>query len=556
MSDALLAGVSGLKAHQKMIDVAGHNLANVDTAAFKSSRVSFSEMLNETLREASQSSASVGGVNPMQIGSGVTLGAVSRNMTQGALIDTGQPLDMAIEGAGYFTLNDGTRDLYTRVGQFAVDSDYYLVDPATGYRVQRMGSEGVDVGFQSIASTAIRIPYDVALQAKETSRISYVGNLSADDYNPTMNVLASPLQYTVDEAVANNDHHLDELDQMTGLAATDTLTVHGFKRDGAELGGGAGVEIALHDGTDYLTLGELMTAVTNAYKIGGEEVSAASIENGQIYLTDAEAGYSKTDISLAYNGSGGFGLPDYFKVNSAGGLAGKTTNITIYDSQGIAHSLSADFVRTDAPNTWDLVMTSLSGDVQLVDRRVAGIGFLADGSFGGVQGTDMASFRVTFLNDPTNPRTISLDLGTIGDTDGLSQFGNTSTVAPSSQDGYPAGWLSSLSVTSGGVLVGVFTNGVREEVAALKLASFQNSAGLSNVGANYWEPTANSGDPVPTKATEGGAGSIHGSAVEKSNVEMAVEFVNLIQAQNGYQASARTIRVATDILRELTNLIR
>src|SRR5512133_1924522 len=102
--DSLLAGVSGLQAHQKMLDVSGNNLANVNTTGFKSSRVSFAELLGNTLREASQPTQNVGGTNPMQVGSGVEVASIDRNMTQGSLMNTGQPLDMAIDGQGFFVL--------------------------------------------------------------------------------------------------------------------------------------------------------------------------------------------------------------------------------------------------------------------------------------------------------------------------------------------------------------------------------------------------------------------------------------------------------------------
>src|ERR1035437_4298991 len=116
-----------------MLDVAGNNLANINSTAFKGSRVSFSDLLTETLREASQPSATSGGTNPVQIGSGVQVASVDRNMTQGSLVNTGQSLDMAIDGAGYFVLNTGTKDIYTRAGSFSVDPSYNLVDPSTAY---------------------------------------------------------------------------------------------------------------------------------------------------------------------------------------------------------------------------------------------------------------------------------------------------------------------------------------------------------------------------------------------------------------------------------------
>ena len=104
--------------------------------------------------------------------------------------------------------------------------------------------------------------------------------------------------------------------------------------------------------------------------------------------------------------------------------------------------------------------------------------------------------------------------------------------------------------------MGVFENGVRQQVAALKIATFQNAAGLDSVGNSYYQASANSGAAVETRALAGGSGAIWGGSLEKSNVDTAEQFVNLIQAQNGYQANARTITVTNDMLKELTNLIR
>src|SRR5437763_982682 len=142
MSFALSSGVTGLQAHQQMLDVAGNNLANVNTTSFKSSRILFSELLSETIRKASQPTTNTGGTNPVQMGSGVGVSGIVRNMSQGNIVNTGNPLDMAIEGEGYFVLSDGQQNVYSRAGAFAVDSSAMLVDPSTGYRVQRIGSEG------------------------------------------------------------------------------------------------------------------------------------------------------------------------------------------------------------------------------------------------------------------------------------------------------------------------------------------------------------------------------------------------------------------------------
>jgi flagellar hook protein FlgE len=719
MSNALLAGVSGLQAYQEMLDVAGNNLANINSTAFKGSRVSFSDLLNETLREASQPTATSGGTNPVQVGSGVQVASVDRNMTQGSLVSTGQPLDMAIDGAGYFVLNTGSKDVYTRAGSFSVDANYNLVDPSTGYEVQRIGSQGVAEGFQDPSNNSIRIPYNVAMPAKTTTNITFTGNLSADENSPTTNVLASGTALTLSSgAVASEDTLLSDI-QGSKVAAGDKIQISGLTRAGAYVGGqqngvtyvvqngdtlgtvmnkisqlygGTGPELNVADGgtqvvntTDnYVTstganasititydgvtrvldkttvtntdlkaaltnaatpagLNDLVAAINQAfngatgtdgtilqniasagtspadssryvlqfqgsgngdignmtiqgtgigyamgvqtmdtssvtsrgtaYHVDGSQNSSAgstaSIVNGEIELSDNASGYSQATMDLSYqagaaNPTGTFPLPDYFQVLTAGGADSRAVNLQVFDSQGVSHTLAGTFVRRDAGNVWDLVVGSVSGG-QLVNGRVNGIKFLADGSYGGLtpvaapdgsMTTDRSEIKVTYPNDPTNINTIALNLGTIGGFNGVSQFGGASTVAPSTQDGYAPGWLSSLSVDSQGVLEGVFTNGVRQDIAAINIATFQNPSGLQSVGGNYYATSTNSGEPIQTMAQSGGAGTIQGGSLEKSNVDTASEFVNLIQAQNGYQANARTIKVANDMLTQLNNLIQ
>ena len=552
MGNALMSGVSGLKAHQAMIDVAGNNLANVNTTAYKSSRVTFADLLSQTLKDASAPTANLGGTNPMQIGSGVLVSSVDRDMTQGTLEYTGNPLDMAIDGKGYFTLNDGQGDKYTRVGQFAVDSQFYLIDPTNGYRVQRIGREGVPEGFQDPTSNDIRIPYDVALAAKETETVSFSGNLSANQSDPTINLLTSGIQYTDGTgSLASYPTLLSDLSQTSGLEAGDTVDIVGTNKAGTAVSGT--YTYALGD-----TVQDFVDSITSLFS-----GSTATFVNGELRLKDDAAGYSQSYINNmtfteTSGGAATFELPAQFDILTAGGQIEKPVNVEVFDAQGNAYTVAGSFVRTDTTNTWDFVVKSASSDTIVNDRFIRGIQFQTDGSFGDLDGTDVNGSTVTlsFPSDPTNQRSVTLNLGTLGDLDGLTQFGGPSTAANSGQDGYAAGWLSTMSVSREGTLVGVFSNGVRRDIAALKIATFQNAGGLKSVGSNYFLPSSNSGDPVPNKATEGDAGSVTGSRIEKSNVEVAQEFVNLIEAQNGYQANARTIKVANEMLKELTNLIR
>jgi flagellar hook protein FlgE len=559
MSFALSSGVAGLQAHQQMLDVAGNNLANVNTTAFKASRILFADLLSETIRKASQPTTNTGGTNPVQMGSGVGVSGISPNMSQGNIVNTGNPLDMAIEGEGYFVLSDGQQYVYSRAGAFGVDQDSVLVDPATGYRVQRIGSTGESDGFQVPGDSNLRVPYDVAMAAQNTREVKVAGNLSADATLSTTqtNVLASSEAFTTNNGtLADGTAQIVDLDQYTsGTLTSATITVSGYDHSGAALVDATGLTI---DATT--TIDDLITHINSVLGTSG----TASLVNGKIRITDTESGYSLSDARLAFANSGTaqLGMSPYFEVTTVGGAEVKNVNITVYDTQGGKHVLSGAFVRTDTPNTWDMVLTSITGDVQNLDvdnRRIKGIEFNAsDGSYAGLDSTigDTSQFTITFAHDTANPQVINMSMGAIGQLDGLTQFAGNSTAVAREQDGYSAGRLSTVSVNKEGLLIGAFSNGVKKNIGSLQIALFQNTAGLENVGGNYFIPSANSGEAVATQALTGGAGTVHGGSLEKSNADVATEFINLINAQNGFQANARTIRVATQILQELATLIR
>jgi len=564
MSFALSAGISGLQAHQKMLDLVGNNLANVNTTAFKASTINFSELLNETIKKGSQPTATVGGTNPQQIGSGVKVAGISPNISQGNIVNTGNPLDLAIEGQGYFVVSDGSQDLYTRDGSFSVDAKGYLADPKTGYLVQRTGSIGESDGFQTADDSNIkniRVPYDVAIAAKATSEITAAGNLSTDEVlaTPATNILSSTVAYTTNSGTtAVPTTELDQLDQFSGtFGAATTITTSGFDPSGNVLVDAAGLTV-----TGTTTLQDVVDHLNNNVLSSTEQV--ASLVGGTIRVTDVSSGYSLSDLALTWtdNGSATLTMPPYFEVSTVGGDAVKHINSTVYDSQGGRHVLSAAFTRTNTANQWDMVLTSVTGDVSnltLDNRRIRGIEFAAsDGSYSGLNATigDAAEFVVTFARDTSNPQTIAVNMGTVSQLDGLTQFAGNSTAVARGQDGYETGRLTTVSVDKEGTLIGSFSNGINKGIATVQIAFFQNPAALESMGGNHYSSSANSGDPIATQALTGGAGSIHGGALEKSNADVATEFVNMIQAQNGFQASARTIRVANELLRELNNIIR
>ena len=127
MMRSLYSGVSGLTVHQTKMDVIGNNIANVNTVGFKSSRATFSEVFSQTVSSATGPGENSGGTNPMQIGLGASLGSIDVNMTEGAAQRTDNPLDLKIEGDGFFVVSDTTGNKFTRAGAFGIDEVGNLV---------------------------------------------------------------------------------------------------------------------------------------------------------------------------------------------------------------------------------------------------------------------------------------------------------------------------------------------------------------------------------------------------------------------------------------------
>jgi flagellar hook protein FlgE len=150
MPSSFYSALSGMKTHQKWIDVIGNNLANQNTPGYKVSRATFAESFVQTLRQASEPGGGLGGVNPMQIGYGVGLASIDRSFGQGSLTETGRIFDLALDGNGFFGLTDGTARFYSRVGTFGIDKDQNLVDQTSGLRVLDPTGQPVNVDVSSL----------------------------------------------------------------------------------------------------------------------------------------------------------------------------------------------------------------------------------------------------------------------------------------------------------------------------------------------------------------------------------------------------------------------
>jgi flagellar hook protein FlgE len=160
MMRSLFSGVSGLRNHQVRMDVIGNNISNVNTTAFKASRVTFEEAFAQTLQGASRPAGVndnvSGGVNPIQVGLGSNIGSIDLLFTQGNLENTGNNTDLAIQGDSFFVVSDGSQRFFTRSGNFQLDATGRLVASTNGFVVQgRMAEDGV----LSDEITDIRLPF-------------------------------------------------------------------------------------------------------------------------------------------------------------------------------------------------------------------------------------------------------------------------------------------------------------------------------------------------------------------------------------------------------------
>ncbi|MCI6186303.1 MAG: flagellar hook protein FlgE [Spirochaetia bacterium] len=181
MMRSLYSGVSGLQNHQTRMDVIGNNISNVNTNGFKRGRVNFQDMISQQLSGAAKPTDELGGVNPKEVGLGMTVASIDNVFTQGNLQSTGISTDLAIQGNGFFVMKNGEKTFYTRNGAFGLDMDGTLVNPANGMRVQGWMAE--EINGQMLVTTAatpedLIIPVGSKDPAKETTNVNFACNLN------------------------------------------------------------------------------------------------------------------------------------------------------------------------------------------------------------------------------------------------------------------------------------------------------------------------------------------------------------------------------------------
>lgn len=245
--------------------------------------------------------------------------------------------------------------------------------------------------------------------------------------------------------------------------------------------------------------------------------------------------------------------------------------INVYDSQGGSQPVQLSFVKT-AANTWAYEVTyqgaasNLTGPPTNNMLASGTVTFNTDGTLANVvptggsgspaTGTVAVSIPWNTASSGLAPQTFSLDMGTVGGSDGVTQFDNPSTMVSSSVDGALFGSLQSISVDDQGFVTAQFTNGLSQKVYKVPLATFENPNGLTEVSGNAFITSTTSGTPTINEATLGGAGTIKSKSLEASTVDLATEFTNLITTQRAYSASARIVNTASQMLDDLLQMAR
>lgn len=423
ITNSLYIGISGLNAHGEAISVVGDNIANTSTIGFKRSRASFSDMLG-------------GELGAQRLGGGVRLGGTQTMWDQGAIAQTGNPLDVAISGGGTFIVKGAhagqTGTYYTRDGRFALDNSGYVVDQH-GLRLQ-----GYTIAADGTRSTAIG---DLPLAARQSPPLpTSTGKLTLNlDANAAIPPAWDPTNPNATSSYA------------TSMTVYDSLgTAHHVDVYFRAQGGGAWEWHAMVDG------GELA---------GGTPGTATEIGSG----------------TLAFDATG--------KLASQSG------------------AITASFANAAAGQA---IATSFGDD-------------LASG------GTGLA---------------------------GTTQFAGSSTVTGLDIDGHGAGNLTDLAIGEDGVVRGIFDNGDRIDLARLALADFANVEGLERRGDGLYAETGASGAALVDVPGVGARGALVSGALEASNVDLGTELVTLIAYQRAFQANAKTVTTADEMLMEISNLKR
>ena len=580
MMRSLFSGVAGLKTHQTKMDVIGNNIANVNTTAYKSSSITFSDLMSQTTQNASGANAQtgVGGTNAKQIGLGVKAGAINMNIDgQGSAQSTGNPFDIMITGDNFFIVNNGTENFFTRDGSFYVDGAGNLAMTSTGYNLMgwKVDPETNAIKQDTVSALQIMNTANMTYPAEATTEARVSGILDKNDTDvnsssgKTVNLNlydALGYQYTARLTMKTTDtdgvfsveltklldsdgnevdtgsvdlSSLFGADQLVSKATTVTLS------SAAQFDGTAGTITA--DGTT-INIAALVTAFTAATTDGVTNY-AATMQDAADNTITLERALSVLASACNYGGS----EDEFLKLVASDGtttmkdllLGGSTTATTTVPSTDLAGVLSQ--IASTGGYTFAGTKTSSSILTMSTDN----------GSFVSIGGSKAVTLKLSELGG--NFEDVNVDFS------GITMYNNngTSTVAATSGDengvgaGRMLGDMIGVSVQKDGMIYASYDNGMTKLLGQIATAKFANASGLEKKGDNLYSSTLNSGefDGIGVDVTAGG-GYLSTGVLEMSNVDLSQEFTDMITTQRGFQANSRIITVSDTLLEELTNLKR
>ncbi len=558
MLRSLYSGVSGLNRNIVRLDVIGNNIANVNTVGFKGSRVSFGDSFSQTLQGGAGPGANRGGVNPIQVGSGVRVNAITTNFGQGNIQTTGNANDLAIQGEGLFVVSNGEEQFYTRAGTFTVDAYGRITHSGSGNIVQGY-SYNNEAGRYDSALGELIIPFNQTDPARATEELVLQGNFTLDS-----------------EALATVLLSGKMADAITGDAMTSATLLTDLRTPG-------GTEQLLFDG-DTISLEAIVgeTDINQTFAVGAGATVAdflafietelslpagnASVdEDGGIRVEgDPDLGISGAINFLSLTAEDGvgserslFNVSTSFSQEQIARDAGEIVQETVvYDSLGESHALRLTFTRVTDELAWTWQAELDGRDDLIVSGGSGGATFFSDGTLatftfdGGVS-------EVTFDPDTgaSAPQSVRIDYGQLGSPEGLTSLAGSTTLE-STQDGYTTGHFVDYAIDGSGTIHTLYSNGVTHIVGDLAMALFNNPTALTKSGQALYRVSSNSGEPSIRSVSEIPGTSVIMGALEQSNVDLANEFSDMIVTQRAFQASARIIQTSSEILADLMNLSR
>lgn len=568
MMRSLYSGVAGLKTHQTRMDVIGNNIANVNTTAYKSSSMTFSELMSQTTQKASGANATtgVGGTNAKQIGLGVKAGAINTAITtQGSAQSTGNPFDIMITGDNFFVVSNGSENFFTRDGSFYVDGAGNLAMTSTGYNVMGWGVDKTTGNIKQDTVTALRImsSANMTYPPEATTKANISGILDQNDKDVT--------------SANGKTVNLNFFDAR-GYSYTAKFT---FKQSGGDKTNEYSLELnKILDSTGKeidisgITFGEQnleqtlsskLSLNTDSYKWDDATKTLQTTatppetvaELDKIFKNDAlitdkdKAEEVQKNLDAIAKAYGYEGSTDEFLKLYTTGKAGQVTVQTMLEN--MSKDMTGDDILPKAKNK-ELTMTG---------RKFDGAKVVFDKDSGKLQSINNSTTNLsTTLNFPAtmgNFSNITIDLSecTNYDNKGTSTVGATSGDLDGLGTGRRLGDMIGVSIQKDGMIYASYDNGMTKLLGQIATAAFANASGLEKEGDNLYSATLNSGefDGIGVDITAGG-GYMSTGQLEMSNVDLSSEFTEMITTQRGFQANSRIITVSDTLLEELTNLKR